>query len=551
MRRRISSVWLFLFVMTVLFGLWNFLSPYTGDDLRYHCMFANYDIDSSRLVKSMKDVIASNIVHFKYVNGRILAHLMIQTFTGITGKLPFNILNPLFFTAYIVLICQLGLRHISWRGLLWTVGLVLFLMPNFHMEYLWMCGAINYLWSSVFILLFLLLLRNTEQKNTKDYRWWELILLLLFAFVTGGLHEGITVPLCVGLVINELYIWHKKKSFDRHLLRPWLILAFIIGALICMGSTIQRAHNQYESFMGSLQERWDCGIYIWSKLHLIYLMIIILLIAVWRKKVGFKAFVKENIVYLITIACSMGIAFYTGLNYVRISYAAELFSLILIIQLADCFKLSRRIKNRVTVLFFTIIIAFYTVVLYYTCINYRQHVALTKQLKSGKQIVTFQYADSPSFVNEHICRTIGMGKDDELWYLDPDIELCKVYATIYGLDYMLFMPETLYEMLNNYPDGFEEFTDCGNLPFYTKRIDKDLNIKTLFYRLREAKPEEIPFYYRPFTRFCDKYKKNKYSIIPTTLLYNNQLYLFAPKLSKDLDNRLTEITIVKEEEKSN
>ena len=374
MRRRISSVWIFLFVTTVLFGLWTLLSPYTGDDLRYHCMFANYDIDSSRLVKSMKDVIASNIVHFKYVNGRILAHLMIQTFTGITGKLPFIILNPLFFTAYIVLICQLGLRHISWRGLLWTVGLVLFLMPNFHMEYLWMCGAINYLWSSVFILLFLLLLRNTEQKNTKDYRWWELILLLLFAFVTGGLHEGITVPLCVGLVINELYIWHKKKSFDRHLLRPWLILAFIIGALICMGSTIQRAHNQYESFMGSLQERWDCGIYIWSKLHLIYLMIIILLIAVWRKKVGFKAFVKENIVYLITIACSMGIAFYTGLNYVRISYAAELFSLILIIQLADCFKLSRRIKNRVTLLFFTIIIAFYAVVLYYTCINYRQHV---------------------------------------------------------------------------------------------------------------------------------------------------------------------------------
>ena len=501
MRRRISSVWLFLFVMTVLFGLWNFLSPYTGDDLRYHCMFANYDIDSSRLVKSMKDVIASNIVHFKYVNGRVLAHLMIQTFTGITGKLPFNILNPLFFTAYIVLICQLGLRHISWRGLLWTVGLVLFLMPNFHLEYLWMCGAVNYLWSSVFILLFLLLLRNTEGKNTKDYRWWELTLLLLFAFVTGGLHEGITVPLCVGLVIYELYIWHKKKSFDRHLLRPWLTLAFIIGALICMGSTIQRAHNQYESFMGSLQERWDCGIYIWSKLH-------------------------------------------------RISHAAELFSLILIIQLADCFKLSRRIKKRVTVLFFTIIIAFYAVVLYYTCINYRQHVALTKQLESGKQIVTFQYADSPSFVNEHICRTIGMGMDDELWYLDPDIELCKVYATIYGLDYMLFMPETLYEMLNNYPDGFEEFTDCGNLPFYTKRIDKDLNIKTLFYRLREAKPEEIPFYYRPFTRFCDRYKKNKYSIIPTTLLYNNQLYLFAPKLSKDLDDRLTEITIVKEEEKS-
>ena len=78
-----------------------------------------------------------------------------------------------------------------------------------------------------------------------------------------------------------------------------------------------------------------------------------------------------------------------------------------------------------------------------------------------------------------------------------------------------------------------------------------MNIKELRYRLREAKPEEIPFYYRPFTRFCDKYKKNKYSIIPTTLLYNNQLYLFAPKLNKDLDDRLTEITIVKEEERNN
>ncbi len=548
MRIRQSKIWILFLVSVIVFGALTVLTPFTGDDLRYHCMFANYDIDTSRLVKSMKDVIASNIVHFKYVNGRALIHLIIQTFTGVTGKLPFNILNPLFFAAYIALISQLGIRRITCRALVLTIGLLTFLMPTFYMEYLWMCGAINYLWSSVFILLFLLLLKNTEGKNTKDFRWWKLTLLILFAFIVGGLHEGITVPLCIGLVVHELLIWHKKKSFDWHLLRPWLILAFIIGALICMGSTIQRAHNQYESFMGSLQERWDCGVFIWSKLRLTYLMVVVFLIAVWRKKVGFKTFIKENIVYLIAIVCSMAIAFYTGFHYVRISYAAELFSLILIIQLADCFKLSRRIKNRVTLLFSVIIIAFYAVVLYYSCINYSQHVALTKQLKSGKQIVTFQYADSPSLVNEHMCRTIGIDKDDELWYLDPDIELCKVYATIYGLDYMLFMPETLYEMLNNHPDGFEEFTDCGNLPFYTKRIEKDMIVKDVIYHLREAKPEEIPFYYRPFKQFSDDYKDITYTIIPTTLLYNDQLYLFVPKLKKNLDDRLTEITIVTEEE---
>ena len=551
MRIRQSKIWILFLVTVIAFGALTVLTPLTGDDLRYHCMFANYDIDTSRLVKSMKDVIASNIVHFKYVNGRALIHLIIQTFTGVTGKLPFNILNPLFFAAYIALICQLGIRRITCRALVLTIGLLTFLMPTFYMEYLWMCGAINYLWSSVFIILFLLLLRNTEGKKTKDYRWWKLTLLILFAFIVGGLHEGITVPLCIGLVVHELLIWHKKRSFDWHLLRPWLILAFIIGALICMGSTIQRAHNQYESFAGSLQERWDCGVFIWSKLRLTYLMVVVFLIAVWRKKVGFKTFIKENIVYLIAIVCSMAIAFYTGYYFIRISYAAELFSLILIIQLLDRFRFSKWVKNGFTTFVTLILLSFYGILLYYTFINYKQYSTLTEQMRNGSQIVTFQYVNTPTYLRYYISRSVGVGEEKKLWYLDPDSEICKVNATIYGLDYVLFLPETLYEMLNNHPDGFEEFTDCGNLPFYTKQIENNMIVKDVIYHLREAKPEEIPFYYRPFKQFFDDYKDINYTITPTTLLYNNQLYLFVPKLRKDLDDRLTEITIVKEEEESN
>ena len=547
MRIRQSKIWILFLITVITFGALTVLTPLGGDDLRYHCMFVNEDIDPSHLVKSMRDVVDSNIVHFRYVNGRALIHLIIQTITGITGKLPFNILNPLFFAAYIALICQLGIRRISCRALILTIGLLTFLMPTFYMEYLWMCGAINYLWSSVFVLLFLLLLRNTEGKKTKDYCWWKLTLLILFAFITGGLHEGITVPLCAGLVIQELLIGYKKKSFDRRSLRPWLILAFMIGALICTMSTIQRAHNQYESFAGSLQERWDCGVFIWSRLRLTYLMVVVFLIALWRKKVGFKTFIKENIVYLIAIVCSMAIAFYTGLNYVRISYAAELFSLILILQLLDRFRFSKRVKNGFTAFVTLILLSFYGILLYYTFINYKQHSTLTEQMSNGSQIVTFQYINIPTYLNTYINPTVGLGVEDKPWYLDPDNEMCKVNATIYGLDYVVFMPETLSEMLNNYPDGFEEFTDCGDLPFYTKCIEQDKAIKKIIYNLREAKPEEIPFYYRPFSRFFDKYKKGEYTIELTTLLYNNQLYLFVPKLDKELDDRLTEITIVNEE----
>ncbi|MBQ4444928.1 MAG: hypothetical protein IJL29_10760 [Prevotella sp.] len=546
MRISQSKVWIFLIVISILHGLLTVLSPYSGDDLRYHCMFVNVDIDPNHLIKSLKDVVDSNIVHFRYVNGRALIHLIIQSITGITGKLPFNILNPLFFAAYIALICQIGIRRITCRAMVWIIGLLLFLMPTFCIEYLWMCGAINYLWSSVFVLLFLLLLRNTEERQTKDYRWWKLTLLLLFAFIAGGLHEGITVPLCAGLMIRELLFWHKKRSYDWHLLRPWLILAFTIGALICTLSTIQRAHNQYESFMGSLQERWNCGVYIWSKLRLTYLLVVVFLIAMWRKIVGFKTFIKENIVYLIAIVCSMAIAFYTGLNYVRISYAAELFSLILIIQLAGKFRFSKTIKKWTTAIFAILIMAFYGVICYYSYLNYKESNNYIAQMRNGAQLVLFDKYIIPDRMSNHICHMFLNG--DGVWHLDPDNTMCKVFATIYGLDYMLFMPETLYEMLNNYPDGFEEFTDCGGLPFYTKRIDKDMIVKEIIYNLREAKPEEIPFYCRPFSRFCDQYKKTKYTFNPTTLLYNDQLYLFVPKLDKDFDDRLTEITIVKEED---
>lgn len=137
---------IFLFLLVL-----NGLSPYIADDFRYLYSFNDFE-----RIESIPQIITSMRAHRYNMNGRLVAHTLVQIF----GMLPlwlFDVVNALLFTLQIALIHQLA-RGDAPRsnGLLLALfcGAWLF-CPAFGQVNLWQDGACNYLWSTVLALLYL------------------------------------------------------------------------------------------------------------------------------------------------------------------------------------------------------------------------------------------------------------------------------------------------------------------------------------------------------------------------------------------------------------
>ena len=148
-------------IVAVAFGVLNFLTPQYHDDFVYKFMFEGGSVNYDHPVRSIGDIVASQVEHYHSVNGRSIVHFLVQLFTGLLGKTIFNLFNVIVFCAFIFLLKKQSTGSTRQEGdakfcvsTLVTLVLVL-LMPRFKDTFLWMTGSINYLWSATAALGFL------------------------------------------------------------------------------------------------------------------------------------------------------------------------------------------------------------------------------------------------------------------------------------------------------------------------------------------------------------------------------------------------------------
>ena len=144
-------------IIAVAFGVLNFLTPEYHDDYIYKFMFEGGSVNYDHPIRSLGDIVSSQLDHYHSVNGRSLVHTLVQLFTGLLGKPIFNIVNTIMFGIFVWMLKKF-LRRPSCDvpALALTLTLVL-LLPRFKDTFLWMTGSVNYLWSATATLLFLLM----------------------------------------------------------------------------------------------------------------------------------------------------------------------------------------------------------------------------------------------------------------------------------------------------------------------------------------------------------------------------------------------------------
>lgn len=525
-----KSMWMFVIVVFIVFSVLNWLTPMVRDEYVYQFFIIKGCGDITHPIHTFWEVILAQIDHFFYHYGRIWAEIIYQSILCLAGKWLFNVLNPFFFCIYLFLIIKYALGRVSLSSMVVTVSLVFIFMAVFQDFFLWMAGAVNYLWTSVLVLWFLLVLRRHKDKSISRSSWP----LLLLGVMAGWTHEGITIPLSVGLLAAAFIF----KSANRRSESLWMKVAFFAGAFVCMLFSLQQ--EQYLK-NGSLADKfifkWMIGMQTMQELYLIYLFIILFLILAVIRKIRVREFVCDNFPLLVAMMITLFIVFYSGIaGNVRPAYSLEFCSLILILRMLSGFHLEKRPKRILTSLLMLILAAYTIPVCYYSYVNYQEHCDIESQIKKGEQLVVLDSREMPKWIEKNVCRTVNFFTGHP-YYFDPDGDMCCYIAAYYGIDHVSFCPRQVLNLMDSHPEAFDSFTDCGGLPIYALRLSDKKEVYNVSYMLDEE-ADSRPFYKRWFPSWVWGYDAHRFHPFFQQVMFEDADYLFIKKIPQ-LEDRAT------------
>ena len=197
--------------------VYNWLTPYLVDDFNYCFSFQTGD-----KLNSILDIFPSMLAHACSMNGRLVAHSLVQVFTLLPGWV-FDVANAAMFTLQIYLICAFTPKGQSrwFQVLLVFFSVVLFEMA-FGQVNLWQDGAINYLWSVVFALLFLKPFAASflsPEPISLGSRWRQW-LALLGGFLVGAYSETASAAaiFCAASLLAAQWYTGGQKPWNSRLL---------------------------------------------------------------------------------------------------------------------------------------------------------------------------------------------------------------------------------------------------------------------------------------------------------------------------------------------
>ncbi len=161
--------------------LCNFLTDLCVDDFCYMGSFA-----TKEPIDSLWDIFPSMAVHAKTMNGRVVAHFLVQLFLLLPFPI-FKILNTAIFVLQILLVIRIAGKNAKqeWLLALLAFALIWVCEPAFGQVNFWLDGACNYLWSAVSALFFLFPFADLFMNGKEIKR-----ISLRIAFCVVGLFAG-------------------------------------------------------------------------------------------------------------------------------------------------------------------------------------------------------------------------------------------------------------------------------------------------------------------------------------------------------------------------
>ncbi len=230
-------------VLLILQFIMHRLIPFMMDDLWYSTNLA-----TKQPLTGILDVIESQIWHFHHWGGRNITHGLLQLIL-MEGELFADVCNILVTIALAFLICKLAGTRGSYYLFL-ASSLVILLNANVKMSMYWESGSVNYLYSTTWILLFLLAYVRQDLPGTAVW-------IVPIAVMTGWSNENMG-PTCLILALMMMaYNRFKKKG-----IKPWMIygaiLCFIgnLFVILAPGNFVRKDAIEYSGLGEMLWERF-------------------------------------------------------------------------------------------------------------------------------------------------------------------------------------------------------------------------------------------------------------------------------------------------------
>lgn len=180
------------------------LAPWVGDALFYCLKISprppeqNLPPFTSEHLQNFEDIIKSNIVHWQYMNGRFIAHVIVQTVSLYLGKTGFAVVNALAYVWLVWVILRLaGIKRANIRQFL-AVWLLVFIclptkmIPAFQIGYIWM-----YALTGTFLIYYF-------KASSEKFGWFKILCLALLSICAGNSQESLSIPVGGALIITAL-----------------------------------------------------------------------------------------------------------------------------------------------------------------------------------------------------------------------------------------------------------------------------------------------------------------------------------------------------------
>ena len=329
----------FLLIIGSLFYLMNMYTPICGDDYLYSfyltpvaakSFFEGASIGFEQKISSFTDVIFSQYNHYFYVNGRTIPHILEQSFAGLWGENCFNLINVFAFLLLNMLVIWIsGKRNLTKFGY-WVAAVffIWFLLPCPVDLFLLMSGALNYTWSAVLCLAFLLV--YTKVRQMERVNWRVAFLLFLLGVISGWTHESLVIGISGALFIIYCVQYNKRKPKSPEIA---LVAGFWLGTLLLCLSPAARGRASFDH-----PSIWETFLLIIGELRAFYVLLFLLVYTFFREKRNnnnhtLRKFFYDNQLYFYVILIELVFSLVIGFRNVRQLFGIELFSVVILIKL--------------------------------------------------------------------------------------------------------------------------------------------------------------------------------------------------------------------------
>ncbi len=242
-------------------------------------------------VDSLENALETAKYFYNNWTGRVLPHVLIGIFRNM-NELIYEIINSFVFIIFITMITKVLNKKSSFLSILSVFGYLTF-SRMFGEKFGWISGAFNYLWPSTFLVIFIYYFYNYF-KDQKNINKLGKILLILFSFITGFMHENVSFVggafLCCLIIFNIKQFLKFEKN--KKIVVILTFIMFCLGALACIFApgNLTRVNQTDTSFTWEFLNNYKENI---IPILAVILSMIIVAIVDNIEKIKIKASLKE------------------------------------------------------------------------------------------------------------------------------------------------------------------------------------------------------------------------------------------------------------------